>query len=71
MQVEEEVINDICRDLKNVIKDDPDSVQSMLLKCAVQISTKVPLYSLLVGAFLLVCSHVVLMAKGDGVLFLV
>lgn len=35
--------------VKREVKNFPEAVQTMLLDCAVQLSTKVPLYALIVG----------------------
>jgi hypothetical protein len=46
LQVDAEAV---VKHVKREVKNFPEAVQTMLLDCAVQLSTKVPLYALIVG----------------------
>lgn len=50
LQVGEEVVSDVCRELKSFIKEDAEFVQNIILDCATQVPSKMPLYSLLIGS---------------------
>lgn len=45
------IMNNVCGEIKEMIKMDSECVQSMLLKLIVQVSAKIPLYCVLLGMF--------------------
>lgn len=49
MQVGHDVVFNVSKEIKELIKSGKDDVHSMLLKCVVQVSPKVPLYCALIG----------------------
>jgi hypothetical protein len=52
LEVEEETITAVVKHIKQMARADPAAVQAMLVDCAVELSTKLPLYALLIGAVL-------------------
>ena len=58
LQVEEDVITAVVKHAKREARTGPEAVQAMLLDCAVQLSTKAPLYALLVGEHERACCDV-------------
>ena len=49
IHLEEEVVGGLVRHVRHQARVNPQVVQGMLLDCAVQLSTKAPVYALLVG----------------------
>jgi hypothetical protein len=47
--VRQDAVLGVCRDMKQMIENEQETVLSMLLKCIVQVSPKIPMYSVLVG----------------------
>lgn len=47
--VRQDAVLGVCRDMKQMIESEQETVSSMLLKCIVQVSPKIPLYTVLVG----------------------
>lgn len=45
------IVNNVCGEIKEMIKMDSESVESMLVKVIVQVSPKIPLYCVLLGTF--------------------
>ena len=49
IHLEEEALGGVMRQIRHQTRINPQMVQGMLLDCAVQLSTKAPVYALLVG----------------------
>jgi hypothetical protein len=49
IHLEEEALGGLVRHIRHQMRINPQMVQGMLLDCAVQLSTKAPVYALLVG----------------------
>ena len=49
LEMDDDWVASLVKHLKRDGRANPDAVQSMLIKCAVQLPAKVPLYSLLIG----------------------
>ena len=49
MDVDEKTIGQVVTNIKREARTDAAAVQAMLIDCAVEISTKLPLYALLLG----------------------
>lgn len=49
LEVDEEAVGGVVRHLKREAREAPAAVQAMLLDCSVELSTKLPLYALLLG----------------------
>ena len=49
LKVMEETMSAFLKHIKRELRTNPKAVRSMFIKCAVQLSTKMPLYSLIIG----------------------
>lgn len=55
LQVDEDSVNALVKQLRREAKNNAEAVQTMLLDCAVQLCGKAPLYALLVGTRRCLC----------------
>jgi hypothetical protein len=56
LQVRQDAIFNVSKEIKEMFKSEKDGIYSMLLKCIVQVSTKIPVYGVLVGTLSLLSS---------------